>query len=56
LGGRQALLLPQVAVGRDWNGEQFLGALSIKAGLGTKGYQSPGARLSVFQAQIFSTV
>ncbi len=55
-GGRQALLLPQVAAGHDWNGEQFLSALSIKAGLGTKGYQSPGARLSVFQAQIFSTV
>jgi MEMO1 family protein len=54
-GGRQALLLPQVAAGRDWNGEQFLSALSIKAGLGTKGYQSPGALLSVFQAQVFST-
>ncbi|HUE22672.1 MAG TPA: AmmeMemoRadiSam system protein B [Bryobacteraceae bacterium] len=53
-GGRQALLLPQVAAGRDWNGEQFLSSLSIKAGLGTKGYQSLGARLSVFQAQVFA--
>jgi AMMECR1 domain-containing protein len=55
-GGRQALLLPQVAAGRNWSGEQFLSALSAKAGLGTKGYQSPGARLSVFQAQVFATV
>ena len=55
-GTRQALLLPQVATGRDWGAEQFLSALSVKAGLGTKGYQSPGARLSVFQAQVFSQV
>src|ERR1039457_374149 len=55
-GGRQALLLPQVGRGRDWSGEQFLSSLSVKAGLGTKGYQSAGARLSVFQAQVFATV
>jgi len=55
-GGRQALLLPQVAAGRNWGSEQFLSALSAKAGLGTKGYQSPGARLSVFQAQVFAAV
>jgi AmmeMemoRadiSam system protein B/AmmeMemoRadiSam system protein A len=53
-GGRQALLLPQVAKGRDWTAEQFLSAVSVKAGLGTKGYQNPGARLSVFQAQVFA--
>jgi len=52
-GGRQALLLPQVAAGRQWSSEQFLSALSVKAGLGTKGYQSPGAHLRVFQAQVF---
>jgi len=55
-GGRQALLLPQVAAGHNWSAEQFLSALSVKAGLGTKGYQSPGARLNVFQAQVFATV
>jgi AmmeMemoRadiSam system protein B/AmmeMemoRadiSam system protein A len=54
-GGRQALLLPQVARGRDWTGEQFLKALSMKAGLGSKGYQGVGAQLSVFQAQVFAT-
>jgi AmmeMemoRadiSam system protein B/AmmeMemoRadiSam system protein A len=53
-GGRHALLLPQVARSREWSSEQFLSSLSVKAGLGTKGYQSAGARLSVFQAQVFS--
>jgi AmmeMemoRadiSam system protein B/AmmeMemoRadiSam system protein A len=52
--GRHALLLPQVAAGRDWSGEQFLSALSVKAGLGTKGYQNADALLSVFQAQVFA--
>ena len=51
--GRQALLLPQVARGREWTGGQFMSALSMKAGLGSKGYQNPGARLSVFRAQVF---
>jgi AmmeMemoRadiSam system protein A len=54
-GGCQALLLPQVARGRGWNAEQFLSALSMKAGLGSKGYPNPGARLSVFRAQVFAT-
>ncbi|MGA3040076.1 MAG: AmmeMemoRadiSam system protein B [Bryobacteraceae bacterium] len=53
-GSRQALLLPQVAAGRDWSRERFLSALSVKAGLGTLGYRSAGARLSVFQAQVLA--
>lgn len=53
--GRQGLLLPQVASGRDWTAEQFLSALACKAGLGSKGYRSPGTRLSVFRAQVFAT-
>jgi len=52
-GGRQALLLPQVARDRDWDAEQFLSALSWKAGLGSKGYASAWARLKVFRAQVF---
>jgi AmmeMemoRadiSam system protein A len=55
IGGRQALLLPQVARRRECNGEQFLSALSVKAGLGTKGYQSADAHLSVFRAQVFAS-
>ena len=51
---RHALLLPQVAKGRDWSAEQFLSALSVKAGLGTKGYLSSKTVLSVFQAQILA--
>jgi AmmeMemoRadiSam system protein B/AmmeMemoRadiSam system protein A len=54
-GGHQALLLPQVAAGRHWTAEQFLSALASKAGLGAQGYRSPGARLSVFRAQVFAT-
>jgi len=51
--GRQALLLPQVARHREWNADQFMSALSAKAGLGSKGYQTAGARLNVFRAQVF---
>jgi len=54
-GGRQGLLLPQVAAGHSWSGEEFLAALAAKAGLGPRGYRDPGARLSVFRAQVFST-
>ncbi|HVN03357.1 MAG TPA: AmmeMemoRadiSam system protein B [Bryobacteraceae bacterium] len=52
--GRAALLLPQVALRRDWDSDRFLSALSIKAGLGSKAYQNTDARLSVFQAQIIT--
>jgi len=55
-GGRQGLLLPQVAAGRNWNGEEFLSALASKAGLEARGYRNPAARLSVFRTQVFSTV
>jgi AmmeMemoRadiSam system protein B/AmmeMemoRadiSam system protein A len=51
--GRQALLLPQVAAGRDWTATQFLGALARKAGLSPVAWASPDARLSVFRAQVF---
>jgi MEMO1 family protein len=54
-GGRQALLLPQVERGREWTSERFMHMLSVKAGLGTRGYQNAGARLQVFRAQVFGT-
>ena len=50
--GRQGLLLPQVAQSRDWTGLQFLRALSMKTGLGSRGYLQPGARLEIFRAQV----
>jgi AmmeMemoRadiSam system protein A len=55
MGSRRGLLLPQVAAGREWTREKFLGALSMKAGLGSQGYKNPRARLSVFRAQVFAT-
>jgi AMMECR1 domain-containing protein len=55
-GGRQALLLPQVTRTCQWDGEQFMSALSMKAGLGSRGYQNANARLCVFQAQVFTDV
>jgi len=53
--GRQALLLPQVAAHHNWDADQFLSALGVKAGLGSKAYRNPDARLSLFQAQVFAT-
>jgi uncharacterized protein (TIGR00296 family) len=54
VGEHSSLLLPQVAAGRGWAAEQFLEALSRKAGLGPKAWQAPEARLSVFRAQVFA--
>ena len=42
-----------MAKNRAWTAEQFLKALSIKAGLGTQGYQAEGASLKVFRAKSF---
>jgi AmmeMemoRadiSam system protein B/AmmeMemoRadiSam system protein A len=50
--GRQGLLLPQVATERNWGAEEFLSALGVKAGAGQGAHLDPGARLSVFRAQI----
>jgi AmmeMemoRadiSam system protein B/AmmeMemoRadiSam system protein A len=55
LGGRQGLLLPQVATGRGWTAEQFLSALCAKAALQPNGYRNPAVHLSVFRAQVFSS-
>ena len=50
--GRQGLLLPQVAAGRDWSAGQFLEALARKAGLSTDALSDPVSRLYVFRAQV----
>ena len=50
----RGLLLPQVADGRDWSAETFLGALAAKAGLPPGAWARPGVRLYVFQGQIFA--
>jgi MEMO1 family protein len=54
IGGRSGLLLPQVAVEREWSADQFLAALARKSLLGPRAWLDPRARLSVFEAQVFN--
>lgn len=51
-GGKQGLLLPQVAVEEGWGREEFLEGLCQKAGL-PKGCWQEGASLYTFTAMIF---
>lgn len=50
--GRQGLLLPQVAIERNWSAEQFLQALGTKAGAGSGAHLDPSAKICVFRAQV----
>jgi len=54
LGGHSGLLLPQVAAHQEWTTEKFWQALSRKSMLGPRAWRDPKARLSVFEAQVFS--
>ncbi|MGO9241424.1 MAG: AmmeMemoRadiSam system protein B [Bryobacteraceae bacterium] len=54
-GAARGLLLPQVAHGGAWTPDQFLDALSRKAGLRPGAYREADARLAVFRAQVFAT-
>ena len=47
------LFLPQVASENNWGRQEFLENLSRKAGLPPDSYRKPGARLYVFEAQVF---
>ncbi|MBI4567510.1 MAG: AmmeMemoRadiSam system protein A [Planctomycetes bacterium] len=55
-GGGSGLLLPQVAREHGWNAEQFLDALTQKAGVSRDTWRGKraGVRLSRFQAEVFS--
>jgi MEMO1 family protein len=54
-GPRVGLLLPQVATDRGWTKpEEFLSALMRKSGMAKDAWRHPDARLSVFEAQVFS--
>ena len=53
IGGRRGLLLPQVAEEWNFTKEQFLGALSRKAGLPEDGWKLAGAKLYAFEAEVF---
>lgn len=54
LDGRRGLLLPQVATEWGFDRERFLAELSRKAGLPPDAWRRPGARVWVFQAEVFS--
>jgi AmmeMemoRadiSam system protein A len=51
--GRRGLLLPQVAVERGWDREQFLEQLCRKAHLPTTAWKE-GAKIQCFSAFVFS--
>jgi len=48
------LLLPQVAAHHEWTADEFMRALARKSLLGPHAWRDPKARLSVFEAQVFS--
>ena len=48
------LLLPQVPVEWEWDAEEFLKHIGIKAGLGESAWKDSNNRLYKFQAQIFT--
>jgi len=52
-GGRQALLLPQVATERGWSARRFLEETCNKAGLPRDAWER-GAQVEVFRACVFS--
>jgi hypothetical protein len=54
MGGRSGILLPQVAANHEWTPEKFWQALARKSMLGPHAWRDPQARLSVFEAQVFS--
>lgn len=54
VGGQRGLLLPQVALEREWDRDTFLSHACIKAGLGPEAWQDPDTTIEVFTAQIFS--
>jgi AMMECR1 domain-containing protein len=53
-GDKGGLLLPQVAHENNWNRDQFLPNLALKAGLPPNGFRDARARLYVFRAQTFA--
>ncbi len=52
-GGRQGVLLPQVATAHGWDRETFLDKTCGKAGLPASAWRNPGARIVAFCATVF---
>lgn len=53
-GGRQGVLLPQVAVEQGWDRERFLSEACTKAGLPRDAWREPETRIEVFTAEVIS--
>ncbi|HET9792970.1 MAG TPA: AmmeMemoRadiSam system protein A [Thermoanaerobaculia bacterium] len=53
LGARRGLLLPQVATEWGFTREQFLAAVSQKAGLPDNAWKLAGAKIYAFEAEVF---
>lgn len=53
-GRNRGLLLPQVAIERNWSASRFLEAVCQKAGLEPVAWQDPETRLFAFTAEVFS--
>ena len=53
-GGRRGLLLPQVALERNWLRKRFLEETCLKAGLEPNAWKDPETRLWIFTTEIFS--
>ena len=50
--GYSGLLLPQVPVEENWNAEEYLGYLCVKAGLPQKTWRERAVAIRAFQAEI----
>jgi AmmeMemoRadiSam system protein A len=53
-GGKRGLLLPQVALERNWSVTQFLEATCRKGGLQANAWREPDTKLLAFTAEVFS--
>ena len=53
-GGKRGLILPQVALERNWSVTQFLEATCRKAGLQANAWREPDTKLLAFTAEVFS--
>lgn len=52
-GNYSGLLLPQVPVENEWNRQEFLAYLSLKAGLPQDAWRYPNTMLFIFSAEVF---
>lgn len=52
-GDRRGLLLPQVATKHEWNAEEFLAQVCVKAGLPRDAWSAGDVQIALFTAQVF---